>query len=113
MNNNELTDLVSMCKLTDAVESAISIGPMDPIHAYDRFAYRNSWHMEPPSDSDADYYQLQGRRSCAVRAVNAVLELLSNDLELSKLVKSKFISGNEVQVDRVVIRRSELGSVDV
>jgi hypothetical protein len=63
--------------LIDAVESAISIGPMDPVHAHDRFHWGNSWRMEPPPEGEEhdDFMHLQGRRSCAIRAVEAMLSV--------------------------------------
>lgn len=65
-------------RMVDAVEAAISSGPMDPIHAFDRHSWAEAWHMEPPPEPREDHLVLQGRRSCAIRAVDAVLALAAS-----------------------------------
>lgn len=77
--------------LIDAVEAEISVGPMDPIHAEDRHAWDKSWHMEPPPEPREDHMHLQGRRSCARRAVMSVLKKLpeSRDTKLLNFLEER------------------------
>jgi len=65
---------ISTDALVERVESALSVGPMDPAHLNDRFQYGGTWSIQPPLDPSTNYDVLQGRRSAAKRAVEAVLD---------------------------------------
>lgn len=55
--------------LLDEIESIVGIGPIDGVHALDRYYYDGSWRVEPLDEAlqGPDYFVLQGRRSFAFR----------------------------------------------